>query len=58
MRRAYRLFLTLGLAFMAQAALAKDSVTIGMVLEPPGLDPTARRRRRSAKSRTTTSSRA
>ncbi len=41
MRRAYRLFLTLGLAFMAQAALAKDSVTIGMVLEPPGLDPTS-----------------
>ena len=43
MRRAYRLLLTLGLAFMAQAglALAKDSVTIGMVLEPPGLDPTS-----------------
>ena len=43
MRRAYRLYLTLGLAFIAStsAALAKDSVTIGMVLEPPGLDPTS-----------------
>ena len=43
MRRAHRLFLTLGLAFMAATgvALAKDSVTIGMVLEPPGLDPTS-----------------
>src|ERR1700722_19697722 len=43
MRRAYRLFLTLGLAFIASTsvALAKDSVTIGMVLEPPGLDPTS-----------------
>ena len=44
MRRTHRLLFTLGLAFMAQAgiALAKDSVTIGMVLEPPGLDPTSR----------------
>jgi peptide/nickel transport system substrate-binding protein len=43
MRRAHRFFATLVLAFMASAgaALAKDSVTIGMVLEPPGLDPTA-----------------
>src|SRR5215469_1696710 len=43
MRRAYRLILTLGLAFIASTglALAKDSVTIGMVLEPPGLDPTS-----------------
>ena len=38
---------------------AKDSVTIGMMLEPPGLDPTSRRRpRRSARSCTTTFSRA
>ena len=60
MRRAKRLFLTLGLAFFASTgfAFAKDSVTIGMTLEPPGLDPTAARRRRSAKSSTTTSSRA
>ena len=43
MRRAHRFFATLVLAFMASsgAAFAKDSVTIGMVLEPPGLDPTA-----------------
>ena len=43
MRRAHRLLLTLGLAFMASTGLAfaKDSVTIGMVLEPPGLDPTS-----------------
>ncbi len=43
MRRANRLFLTLGLALLASTSLAfaKDSVTIGMVLEPPGLDPTA-----------------
>src|SRR5580692_3491618 len=43
MRRAHRFFATLTLALMASAgvALAKDSVTIGMVLEPPGLDPTA-----------------
>jgi peptide/nickel transport system substrate-binding protein len=43
MRRAHRFFATLVLAFMASTGLvlAKDSVTIGMVLEPPGLDPTA-----------------
>ena len=43
MHRAHRFFAALVLAFMASAgaALAKDSVTIGMVLEPPGLDPTA-----------------
>src|ERR1700684_2514128 len=43
MRRAHRFFATLVLAVMASAgaAFAKDSVTIGMVLEPPGLDPTA-----------------
>ncbi len=43
MRRAHRLILTLGLALMASTglALAKDTVTIGMVLEPPGLDPTS-----------------
>jgi peptide/nickel transport system substrate-binding protein len=43
MRRAYRLFLMLGLAFISApgVGLAKDSVTIGMVLEPPGLDPTS-----------------
>ena len=43
MRRAYRLILTLGLALTASVsvALAKDSVTIGMILEPPGLDPTS-----------------
>src|SRR5580658_2177300 len=43
MRRASRLLLTLGLALLASTslALAKDSVTIGMVLEPPGLDPTS-----------------
>jgi peptide/nickel transport system substrate-binding protein len=43
MRSAHSLLLTLGLAFMASTGLgfAKDSVTIGMVLEPPGLDPTS-----------------
>ena len=43
MRRANRLFLSLGLALLVSTSLAsaKDSVTIGMVLEPPGLDPTA-----------------
>ena len=43
MRRANRFFLSLGLAFLASTGLAfaKDSVTIGMVLEPPGLDPTS-----------------
>ena len=42
MRRAHRFFATLVLAFIASAgaAFAKDSVTIGMILEPPGLDPT------------------
>ena len=42
MRRAFRLLLTVGLAFFISGSLAaaKDSVTIGMVLEPPGLDPT------------------
>ncbi len=43
MRRVNRLILSFGLALWASAGLAyaKDSVTIGMVLEPPGLDPTA-----------------
>ena len=43
MRRAHRFFATLVLAVMASAgaAFAKDTVTIGMVLEPPGLDPTS-----------------
>src|SRR5271166_3914174 len=43
MRRASRLFIAAGIAILASAGLAfaKDSVTIGMVLEPPGLDPTA-----------------
>jgi peptide/nickel transport system substrate-binding protein len=43
MRRPYRFFVTLVLAFMASTGLtfAKDSVTIGMILEPPGLDPTS-----------------
>ena len=43
MRRAYPLFISVGLALVASASLAsaKDSVTIGMVLEPPGLDPTS-----------------
>ncbi|MBV9287999.1 MAG: ABC transporter substrate-binding protein [Hyphomicrobiales bacterium] len=42
MRRASRLLATIGFALLASAglALAKDTVTIGMVLEPPGLDPT------------------
>ena len=42
MRRASRLFISAGFALVASAGLAfaKDSVTIGMVLEPPGLDPT------------------
>src|SRR6516165_5367052 len=42
MRCASRFVLSLGLALMAStgAALAKDSVTIGMVLEPPTLDST------------------
>ena len=43
MRRAFRLFISAGIILFASAGLAsaKDSVTIGMVLEPPGLDPTA-----------------
>ena len=42
MRRAFRLLLSVGVALIASAGLAsaKDTVTIGMVLEPPGLDPT------------------
>ncbi len=49
MRSPSRFILALGAVFAASSALAipalaaasKDSVTIGMVLEPPGLDPTA-----------------
>ncbi len=43
MRRASRLLFSASLALVASAgfAFAKDSITIGMVLEPPGLDPTA-----------------
>ena len=42
MRRAFRLMISAAFALVASAGLAsaKDSVTIGMVLEPPGLDPT------------------
>ncbi len=42
MRRAFHLILSVGVALVASAGLAsaKDTVTIGMVLEPPGLDPT------------------
>ncbi len=42
MRRSFRLILAAGIALAAfgAAALAKVSVTVGMVLEPPGLDPT------------------
>jgi peptide/nickel transport system substrate-binding protein len=42
MRRATRLIISAALALVTSTALslAKDSVTIGMVLEPPGLDPT------------------
>src|ERR1700678_3754952 len=41
--RRHRFLATLVLAFMASAgaAFAKDSGTIGMVLAPPGLDPTS-----------------
>ena len=35
----FMLSLTLGLA--AGGAMAQDSITLGMVLEPPNLDPTA-----------------
>ena len=43
MRRIFRLSLAFGAALAASTALAapKDSVTIGMALEPPGLDPTS-----------------
>ena len=43
MRRVSRLLFSASLALVASAGLAfaKDSVTIGMVLEPPGLDPTS-----------------
>ena len=42
MRRVPRLLVSAAFALVVSAglALAKDSVTIGMVLEPPGLDPT------------------
>ena len=42
MRRTSLLLASVGVALVASAGLAsaKDSVTIGMVLEPPGLDPT------------------
>ena len=42
MRRAFSLVVSTGIVLFASAgpASAKDSVTIGMVLEPPGLDPT------------------
>ncbi len=43
MRRASQLLISAAFALVASVGLAsaKDSVTIGMVLEPPGLDPTA-----------------
>ena len=43
MRRVSRFVFMLGVALCAAPGLAfaKDSVTIGMVLEPPGLDPTS-----------------
>ena len=43
MRRAFHFLLSVGAALVASAGLAcaKDTVTIGMVLEPPGLDPTS-----------------
>ena len=43
MRRMSRLLAATALALAASAgfAFAKDSITIGMALEPPGLDPTA-----------------
>ncbi|HEV3044190.1 MAG TPA: ABC transporter substrate-binding protein, partial [Roseiarcus sp.] len=42
MRKSFRLIIAAGAALLSFSALAapKDSVTIGMVLEPPGLDPT------------------
>jgi peptide/nickel transport system substrate-binding protein len=44
MRNASRLLFTVGLVLLASTglALAKDTVTIGIVLEPPGLDPTTK----------------
>jgi peptide/nickel transport system substrate-binding protein len=43
MRHSFRFIVAAGAALLSFSALAapKDSVTIGMVLEPPGLDPTA-----------------
>ncbi len=43
MRKSLRLIIAAGAALFASSALAapKDSVTIGMILEPPGLDPTS-----------------
>ena len=43
MPRVFRLSLAFALVLTASSAFAasKDSVTIGMTLEPPGLDPTA-----------------
>jgi peptide/nickel transport system substrate-binding protein len=40
MRHSLRVIVAAGAAVLAWGALAKDSVTIGMILEPPGLDPT------------------
>jgi peptide/nickel transport system substrate-binding protein len=42
MRQSFRIVLAAAAALLASSAFAapKDSVTIGMVLEPPGLDPT------------------
>ena len=44
MRNSLRIIAAASAVFLACGALAapKDSVTIGMVLEPPGLDPTTR----------------
>ena len=52
MRRTFLLLASVGVALMASAGLAsaKDSVTIGMVLEPPGLDPTTGAGRRDRRS--------
>ena len=61
MRRSLRFSLALAAALAAFERLrrVKDSVTIGMTLEPPGLDPDlGRRPPRSARSCITTSSRA
>ena len=41
MRGMFRLGVAFGALLVASSALAKDSVTIGMTLEPPGLDPTS-----------------